>query len=59
MVDEEMSDIIIPAHYITGCDHTSGQYGREKSQLMKTLISEPEMYGCLSGSTCAEARAQK
>ena len=43
MVDEEMSDIIIAAHCITGCDHTSGQYGRGKSQMMKTLKSDPEV----------------
>ena len=88
MVGEEMSDIIIAAHCITGCDHTSGQYGRGKSQMMKTLKSDPEarellsstgmqpslsegshydmeqfvltkMYGCLPGSTCAEASVQK
>ena len=88
LADEEISDIVIAAHCITGCDHTSGQYGHGKKQLMKKLKADPEArellssvgmqaslsdethydmeqfiltksYGCLSGSTCAEARAQK
>ena len=88
LADKEMSNIMIAAHCITGCDHTSGQYGHGKIQLMNKLKMDPEarellssvgmqpaldeethydmeqfiltkLYGCLSGLTCAEARAQK
>ena len=30
LTDEEVSDIVIAAHCITGCDHTPGQYGHGK-----------------------------
>ena len=42
LADEEMSDIIIAAHCITGCDHIPGQYGHGKIQRMNKLRTDPE-----------------
>lgn len=42
MLPEEVSQIIIPLHVITGSDHTSGFYGHGKKKVMETVISDPE-----------------
>lgn len=35
MVSNEMADIIIPLHILTGCDHTSGFFGHGKNRFLK------------------------
>ena len=42
MLPEEVSQIIIPLHVITGSDHTSGFYGHGKKKVMARVISDPE-----------------
>jgi len=37
---EEVADIIIPLHVITGSDHTSGFYGDGKKQVLEKVITE-------------------
>lgn len=39
MLSEEVADIIIPLHVITGSDHTSGFYGHGKKVLEKVKIN--------------------
>ena len=42
MLPEEVADIIIPLHVITGSDHTSGFYGHGKKPLLEKVITDPE-----------------
>ena len=43
MLPEEVSQIIIPLHGITGSDHMSGFYGRGKKKVMERVISDHEV----------------
>ena len=45
LVDEGISNNIIAAHYISGCDHTPGLYGHGKKQIMKKLEKDVEARG--------------
>ena len=49
MLPEEVSQIIIPLHVITGSDHTSGFYGHGKKKVMERVISDPKERGLLGG----------
>ena len=40
MLTEEVSQIIIPLHVITGSDHTSGFYGHGKKKAIQKVISD-------------------
>ncbi|KAL8565961.1 hypothetical protein ACOMHN_054946 [Nucella lapillus] len=42
MLSNEVSQIIIPLHVITGSDHTSGFYGHGKKTVMETAMTNPE-----------------
>ena len=42
MLSEDVADIIIPLHVITGSDHTSGFYGHGKKKMLQKVISDPE-----------------
>ena len=42
MLSEEVADIIIALHVITGSDHTSGFYGHGKKQVLQKVITDPE-----------------
>ena len=42
MLPENVAKIIIPAHVITGTDHTSGFFGHGKKSLMKRLLADVE-----------------
>ncbi|KAL8603169.1 hypothetical protein ACOMHN_032615 [Nucella lapillus] len=42
MLSNEVSQIIIPLHVITGSDHTSGFYGHGKKTVMETAMTIPE-----------------
>ena len=42
MLSEEVADIIIPLHVITGSDHTSGFYGHGKKKVLEKVITDPE-----------------
>ena len=42
LVDEDISDIIIAAYCISGCDHTPGLYGHGKKQIMKKPEDDAE-----------------
>ena len=42
MPPENIANIIIAAHTLTGSDHTSCFYGHVKKSLMKRLFSDPE-----------------
>jgi len=42
MLSEQVADIIIPLHVITGSDHTSGFYGHGKKPVLEKVISDPE-----------------
>ena len=48
MLSEDVANIIIPLHVITGSDHTSGFYGHGKKMLQK-VISDPEARELLGG----------
>ena len=47
MLSEEVADIIIPLHVITGSDHTSGFYGHGKKPVLEKVITDPEARGLL------------
>ena len=47
MLSEEVADIIIPHHVITGSDHTSGFYGHGKKPVLEKAITDPEARGLL------------
>ena len=38
MLSEEVADIIIPLHVITGSDHTSGFYGHGKKKVLEKVM---------------------
>ncbi|KAJ8365531.1 hypothetical protein SKAU_G00143620 [Synaphobranchus kaupii] len=63
MLTEEVADIIIPLHVITGSDHTSGFYGHGKKKVLKVLekvTTNPEARELLGADvTCGQARASK
>ena len=42
MLSEDVANIIIPLHVITGTDHTSGFYGHGKKKMLQKVISDPE-----------------
>ncbi|KAJ8359919.1 hypothetical protein SKAU_G00164440 [Synaphobranchus kaupii] len=42
MITEEVADIIIPLHVITGSDHTSGFYGHGKKKVLEKVTTNPE-----------------
>ena len=42
LLPEEVANIIIPLHVITGGDHTSGFYGHGKKQALQKVINDPE-----------------
>ena len=42
LLNEELSNIIIAARLISGCDHTPGLYGHGKKKLMKKLTQDAE-----------------
>lgn len=42
MLSEEVADIIISLHVITGSDHTSSFYGHGKKQVLQKVITDPE-----------------
>lgn len=37
MLSEEVADIVIPLHVITGSDHTSGFYGHGKKKVLEKV----------------------
>lgn len=41
MLSEEIADIIIPLHVMTGSDHTSGFYGHGKKKVWEKLMVVP------------------
>ena len=47
MLSEEVADIIISLHVITGSDHTSGFYGHGKKPVLEKVITDPEARGLL------------
>ena len=49
MLSEDVADIIIPLHVITGSDHTSGFYGHGKKKMLQKVISDPEARKLLGG----------
>ena len=42
MLSEEVADIIVALHVITGSDHTSGFYGHGKKKVLEKVIIDPE-----------------
>ena len=42
MFTQEVADIIIPLHSITGSDHTSGFYGHGKKKVLDKVMTDPE-----------------
>ena len=42
MLTEEVADIIIPLHVITGSDHTSGFYGHGKKKVLEKVMAVAE-----------------
>ena len=42
MLSEDVADIIIPLHVITGSDHTSAFFGNGKKKVLQKVISDPE-----------------
>ena len=48
LVGKSISDVIIAAHCISGCDYTPGQYGHGKTQLIKQLKKDPGARALLS-----------
>jgi len=42
MLSEDVANIIIPLHVITGSDHTSGFYGHGKKKLLEKCVNDPE-----------------
>ncbi len=42
MLSEDVADIIIPLHVITGSDHTSGFYGHGKKPVLEKVVADPE-----------------
>ena len=42
MLPQEVADIIIPLHVITGSDHTSGFYGHGKKKVLQKVMTDPE-----------------
>ena len=39
---EEVADIIIPLHVITGSDHSSGFYGHRRKKVLEKVMAVPE-----------------
>lgn len=42
MLSEDVANIIIPLHVITGSDHTSGFYSHGKKKLLEKCVNDPE-----------------
>ena len=42
MLPEEVANIIIPLHILTGSDHTSGFYGHRKKVILEKVMTDPE-----------------
>ena len=42
MLTQEVADIIIPLHVITGCAHTLGFYGHGEKKVLEKVMSDPE-----------------
>ena len=42
MLSEDIANIIIPLHVITGSDHTSAFFGHGKKKVLQKVISDPE-----------------
>ena len=49
MLSEDVANIIIPLHVITGSDHTSGFCGHGKKKMLQKVISDPEARELLGG----------
>ena len=43
MISEDIANIIIPLHVITGSDHTSAFFGHGKKNVLQKVISDPEV----------------
>ena len=48
MLSNEVANIIIPLHVISGSDHTSGFYGCDKKRLLQKIINDPAARDLLS-----------
>ena len=48
-LSEDVANIIIPLHVITGSDHTFGFYGHGKKKMLQIVISDPEARELLGG----------
>ncbi len=48
LCSEEMSEVIIPLHVLTGCDHNSDFYGASKKLIADRLQSSNEARGLLA-----------
>ena len=42
MLPDDVSNVFVPLHVITGNDHTSGFYGHGKKPLLQKLVKDPE-----------------
>ena len=42
MLPDDVSNVIVPLHVLTGSDHTSGFYGHGKKPLLQKLMKDPE-----------------
>ena len=49
LVSSEISKIIVPLHIITGCDHTSGFYGKGKKSILNKVKKDREAQELLHG----------
>jgi len=49
MLSEDVANIIISLHVITGSDHTSGFYGHGKKKMLQKVIRDPEARELLGG----------
>ena len=43
MLSEDISNIIVPLHVISGSDHTSGFYGHGKTKIFKKCVNDPQL----------------
>ncbi|CAM4305034.1 unnamed protein product [Leuciscus chuanchicus] len=63
MLSEEVADIIIPLHVITGRDHTSGFYGHGKKKVLEKVkinFEARELWDEWSADvSCGKARVSK
>ena len=49
LVSREISKVIIPFHILTGCDHTSGFFGKGKKSALNKLKKDKEAQKLLQG----------